>query len=506
LPILVNASTQLSTTLAGARISVGITGTVRSRSRSPRMVVMVLPVPGSSKISAWPRSAIIRAPSTWYDRGVSPSGSSTVNSPLPERSRSVYWLAIHCCRRGIGCQYGPSACASCTTAGHVAGISSALPSALEIRGVRCLMWCAIVLIAYGCPLASSTMCVSSAVRSPTSTPSLYAAIGLPFGQLRRSRSGTGAGTVPDDHTLTCQAGRAGASRGYAPDRRSSGGLTSQLCQQRRLLRGQPRSRIVRGVARRGGLLLGGRCRVRGRRGLRLRPRRTLVGHREHVLRNRDPGELSLFDERDRNDRASLGGRARGNTRLGHRGHQGLPTLAATPPRSGALGELRRRFIHPKWNDHHQLGAAVPVVLRLAGALVGLRTNVRVGDVSHHRAGVREPDRLIHELQRRTDRTDRLSKEVRQRTADRRGRRGRRGRLLCGRCHLRRGRHLVSLRGHRHGGELLLGLVGLVRVGHFLSFLSICPDIPGRWLHVDGRTDRRSNLQSSGRVRLVSIVN
>src|SRR5690606_4788770 len=68
------------------------------------------------------------------------------------------------------------------------------------------------------------------------------------------------------------------------------------------------------------------------------------------------------------------------------------------------------------------------------------------------------------------------------------------------------RCLVPLRGHRHGGELLLGLVGLVRVGHFLSFLSICPDIPGRWLHVDGRTDRRSNLQSSGRVRLVSIVN
>src|SRR5690606_7971629 len=332
LPILVNASTQLSTTLAGARISVGITGTVRSRSRSPRMVVMVLPVPGSSKISAWPRSAIIRAPSTWYDRGVSPSGSSTVNSPLPERSRSVYWLAIHCCRRGIGCQYGPSACASCTTAGHVAGISSALPSALEIRGVRCLMWCAIVLIAYGCPLASSTMCVSSAVRSPTSTPSLYADIGLPFGQLRSSRSGTGTGTVPDDHTLTCQTGRSGASRGYAPDRRSSGGLTSQLCQQRRLLRGQPRSRIVRGVARRGGLLLGGRCRVRGRRGLRLRPRRTLVGHREHILRNRDPGELSLFDLRDRNDPACPGCRPDGGWAAAL--PAGAPSCGAAGARSG----------------------------------------------------------------------------------------------------------------------------------------------------------------------------
>src|SRR5690606_5126639 len=87
----VNASTQLSTTLAGARISAGVTGTVRSRSRRPRMVVLVLPVPGSSKISAWPRSAIIRAPSTWYDGGVGPWGSAAVNARRPEGGLRVDW-------------------------------------------------------------------------------------------------------------------------------------------------------------------------------------------------------------------------------------------------------------------------------------------------------------------------------------------------------------------------------------------------------------------------------
>jgi hypothetical protein len=45
------------------------------------MVVIVLPVPGSSVIRACPVAAISCAPSTWYGRGVSPSGTGTVNRP-----------------------------------------------------------------------------------------------------------------------------------------------------------------------------------------------------------------------------------------------------------------------------------------------------------------------------------------------------------------------------------------------------------------------------------------
>jgi hypothetical protein len=72
------------------------------------MVVIVLPVRGSSKIRAWPVRAISNAPSTWYGRGVNPSGTGMLNAESETSAvRTTACSRIHSCRRGPGFHASP---------------------------------------------------------------------------------------------------------------------------------------------------------------------------------------------------------------------------------------------------------------------------------------------------------------------------------------------------------------------------------------------------------------